>query len=132
MRANLKKLRKRRIFADEFKQSLVKEFDTGQFSVNELGRLHGIANSAIYRWIYKFSTFNQKGYRIIEMKDSSKKKLKDLEQKIKNLEQIVGQKQIMIDYLEKMMEIAKDELDIDIKKNFNTSQSTGSGKTKKK
>ena len=66
------------------------------------------------------------------MKDSSKKKLKDLEQKIKNLEQIVGQKQIMIDYLEKMMEIAKDELDIDIKKNFNTSQSAGSGKTKKK
>ena len=132
MRANVKKLRKRRVFTDEFKQSLVKEFDTGQFSVIELCRLHGIANSAIYRWIYKFSTFNQKGYRIIEMKDSSKKKLKDLEQKIKNLEQIVGQKQIMIDYLEKMMEIAKDELDIDIKKNFNTSQSTGSGKTKKK
>jgi transposase-like protein len=74
MRANLKKLRKRRVFADEFKQSLVKEFDTGQFSVNELGRLHGIANSAIYRWIYKFSTFNQKGYRIIEMKESSNKK----------------------------------------------------------
>lgn len=132
MKANLKKLRKRRVFSDEFKQSLVKEFDTGQFSVHELGRLHGIANSAIYRWIYKFSTFNQKGYRIIEMKESSNKKLKDLEQKIKNLEQIVGQKQIMIDYLEKMMEIAKDELDIDIKKNFNTSQSTGSGKTKKK
>ena len=132
MKANLKKLRKRRIFADEFKQSLVKEFDTGQFSVNELCRLHGIANSAIYRWIYKFSTFNQKGYRIIEMKESSNKKLKDLEQKVKNLEQIVGKKQIMIDYLEKMMEIAKDELDIDIKKNFNTSQSAGSGKTKKK
>ena len=66
------------------------------------------------------------------MKESSNKKLKDLEQKVKNLEQIVGKKQIMIDYLEKMMEIAKDELDIDIKKNFNTSQSAGSGKTKKK
>ena len=132
MKANLKKLRKRRVFADEFKQSLVKEFDTGQFSVNELGRLHGIADTVIYRWIYKFSTFNQKGYRIIEMKESSNKKLKDLEQKVKNLEQIVGKKQIMIDYLEKMMEIAKDELDIDIKKNFNTSQSAGSGKTKKK
>ena len=34
MRANVKKLRKRRVFTDEFKQSLVKEFDTGQFSVN--------------------------------------------------------------------------------------------------
>ena len=131
MKVNLKKLRKRRVFTDEFKQSLVKEFDTGQFSVNELSRLHGIANSAIYRWIYNFSTFNQKGYRIIEMKESSNKKVKNLEQKIKDLEQIVGKKQIMIDYLEKMMEIAKDELDIDIKKNFNTSQSAGSGKTKK-
>ena len=132
MKVNLKKLRKRRVFTDEFKQSLVKEFDTGQFSVNELSRLHGIAKSAIYRWIYKFSTFNQKGYRIIEMKESSNKKVKNLEQKVKDLEQIVGKKQIMIDYLEKMMEIAKDELDIDIKKNFNTSQSAGSGKTKKK
>ncbi len=130
MKANLKKLRKRRVFTDEFKQSLVKEFDTGQFSV-KLSRLHGIAKSAIYRWIYKFSTFNQKGYRIIEMKESSNKKVKNLEQKVKDLEQIVGKKQIMIDYLEKMMEIAKDELDIDIKKNFNTSQSAGSGKTKK-
>lgn len=132
MKANLKKLRKRREFSDDFKQTLVKEFDTGQFSVDELGRLHGISNSVIYNWIYKFSNFNQKGYRIIEMKDSSNKKVKDLEQKVKDLEQIVGKKQIMIDYLEKMMEIAKDELDIDIKKNFNTSQSTGSGKTKKK
>ena len=51
MKANLKKLRKRRIFADDFKQSLVKEFNTGQFSVNELSRLHGIANSAIYLFV---------------------------------------------------------------------------------
>jgi len=52
MKANLKKLRKRRIFADEFKQSLVKEFDTGQFGVNELSRLHGIANSAIDLFVF--------------------------------------------------------------------------------
>jgi len=37
----------------------------------------------------------------------------------------------MIDYYEKMIEIAKDELDIDLKKNFDTPQSSGSGKTKK-
>jgi hypothetical protein len=37
----------------------------------------------------------------------------------------------MIDYLEKMIEIAKDELNIDIKKNSDTPQSTGSSKTKK-
>ena len=40
------------------------------------------------------------------MKDSSDKKVKQLEQKIKELERMVGQKQIKIDYLVKMIEIA--------------------------
>ena len=66
------------------------------------------------------------------MNDSSSQKMKELEARVKELESVVGRKQIMIDYLEKMMEIAKEELDIDIKKNFGTPQSTGSGKTKKK
>jgi predicted component of type VI protein secretion system len=58
-------------------------------------------------------------------------KLKELEQKVKELERMVGQKQIKIDYLEKMIDIAKDELNIDIKKKFNTPQSTGSEPIKK-
>jgi hypothetical protein len=66
------------------------------------------------------------------MKESSIDKLKQLELKVKELEQIVGQKQIKIDYLEKMIDIAKDDLNIDIKKNYNTPQSTGSETIKKK
>lgn len=132
MKANLRKLHKHRRYSTEFKKQLVSDFESGQYSVPQLERLHGIGNRTIYNWIYKFSIFNEKGYRIVEMKDSSSKKVKDLEQKIKDLEQAVGQKQIMIDYLEKMMEIAKEEFNIDIKKNYNTSQSAGSGKTSKK
>ena len=94
--------------------------------------MHGISNVSIYSWIYKFSTFNEKGFRVVEMKGSSSRKMKELEARVKELEGAVGRKQIEIDYLEKMMDIAKDELKIDIKKNFDTSQSTGSGKTKKK
>ncbi|MGO2403567.1 transposase [Mesonia sp.] len=94
--------------------------------------MHGISNVSIYSWIYKFSTFNEKGFRVVEMKGSSSRKMKELEARVKELEGAVGRKQIEIDYLEKMMDIAKDELNIDIKKNFDTSQSTGSGKTKKK
>jgi transposase len=131
MKADLKIIRKHRRYSEEFKKSVVNDFESGKFSVLQLERLHKISNPLIYKWIYSYSKYNKEGYRVVEMKDSSKKKVKDLEQKIKDLEQIVGQKQIMIDYLEKMMEIAKDELDIDIKKNFNTSQSAGSGKTKK-
>lgn len=58
--------------------------------------------------------------------------MKELEVSVKELEEVVGRKQIMSDYLEKMMEIAKDELDIDIITNFGSPQSTGLGKTKKK
>jgi hypothetical protein len=66
------------------------------------------------------------------MKDSTNKRVKDLEQKVKDLERIVGTKQIQIDYLEKMMDLAKERLDIDIKKNFGTPPSNGSENTGKK
>lgn len=129
MKGSVKMLRKRRLFSEDFKQSLVKEFESGKYSVNQLGRLHGIKDAVIYRWIYKFSTFNEKGVRVVEIKASSMQKLKELEQKVKELERIIGQKQIKIDYLEKMIEIAKEELFIDIKKNSGTPQSNGSGIT---
>ncbi|MDN6316441.1 MAG: transposase [Lactococcus lactis] len=131
MKANLKTLRKQRIYSKEFKRQVVQDFESGQFSVLQLEKLHGISNVSIYNWIYKFSTFNEKGSRIVEMKESSTQKLKELQIRVKELEAIVGRKQISIDYLEKMIDIAKDEYDIDIKKNFDTPQSTGSEDIKK-
>jgi len=62
---------------------------------------------------------------------SSSKKIKELQEKIEQLEQKVGQKQIKLDYLETMMEVAKEELNIDIKKNFGTPPSGNSEKGKK-
>lgn len=131
MKANLKQLRKNRTYSEEFKREIVSLFEKGKFSVIQLEKLYDVHNVTIYNWIYKFSTFNEKGIRVVEMKESSITKLSELEKKVKELEQIVGQKQIKTDYLEKMIDIAKDELNVDIKKNFNTSQSTGSAQTKK-
>lgn len=132
MKVNLKVLRKQLRYTDEFKRELVSAYEAGTYSVLQLEKLYGVNNVTIYKWIHKLSTFNEKGFRVIEMKESSIDKLKQLEQKIKELEQIVGQKQIKIDYLEKMIDIAKDDLHIDIKKNYNTPQSTGSGIIEKK
>lgn len=132
MKANLKNVRKVRHYSEDFKREIVSVFESGKLSVLQLEKLYGISNSLIYNWIYKFSTFNEKGFRVVEMKESNIDKLKQLEQKVKELEQIVGQKQIKIDYLEKMIDIAKEDLNIDIKKNYNTPQSTGSEGIKKK
>lgn len=124
-------LRSKRIFSEDFKKSIVKEYEQGHFTVMELSRLHSLSYSKIYQWIYRYSTYNKKKVMVVEMKESSQQKVKQLEQRIKDLERIVGQKQITIDYLEKMIELAKEEFDIDIKKNSNTPPSTGS-KTKDK
>ncbi len=130
MRTNLKKLRKQLRYSEDLKKEIVSLFEKGTYSVLQLERLYGMNNVTIYKWIYKYSTFNDKGIRVVEMKKSSSLKLKELTNKVKELEQIVGQKQIKIDFLEKMIEIAEDEFSIPIKKKCNTSQSTGLGKTK--
>lgn len=132
MKPNIRIIRKQRVYSEEFKKSIVQDFESGKYSVLQLERLHGVNNSLIYQWIYKYSTFNDKGYRVVEKKASSSNKVKDLEKRIKELEAALGRKQIMVDYLETMIEVAKEELDIDIKKNFVTPRSKGSTGAKKK
>lgn len=132
MKTNIRTVRKQRRYSEEYKKSLVQDFESGRLSVPQLERLHGVPNSTIYDWIYKYSNFNEKGYRVVEDKKSSQSKIKELEKKIKELESAVGRKQIKIDYLETMMEVAKEELNIDIKKNFSTPHSKGSDKAVKK
>jgi transposase-like protein len=132
MKANLKSINKTRRFSDDFKKSIVSEFEKGNFSVLQLSRLYSVHFQSIYRWIYKFSTFNEKGYRIVEMEESASKKLKDQEARIRELERAVGQKQLKIDYLEKLIEIAGKDLGLDLKKNSDTQHLSGTRKTGKK
>jgi transposase len=131
MQAKSRFIQKRRKYSEEFKRELVCLFESGKFSVSQLDRLYGVSFALIYKWIYKYSNFNEKGYRIIEMKQSSTSRIKELEQKIKDLERLVGQKQIKIDFLEEMIDVAQEELNIDIKKKSSTPQLDGSGKKEK-
>jgi len=132
MKANFKKLRKHRRYSDAFKKQIVSDFESGNYSVLQLKNLHGIGPQTVYSWIYKFSTFNEKGYRVIEMEDSTINKVKNLETKIKELEAALGRKQIMVEYLETMIDVAKEDLNIDIKKNYATPQSRNSNLKSKK
>ena len=125
------RIRRRRVFSEDFKLKIVREYESGKYSVSELGIIYDIASQNIYEWIYKYSNYNKKSIQVVEMKDSQADKLKRMEARIKELERAVGQKQMNIDYLEKMIELAKEHYDIDIKKNSNTLHSGGSKTTKK-
>lgn len=121
-----------RVFTEEFKKARVKEYEKGEFTVREMSRLFDIQTMVIYRWIRKYSIYYQKKTVVVEMKDSSRKKLKDYEKRIADLERALGQKQMKIDFLEKMIDLAEGEYNIEIKKNSDTPLSDGSGKTNKK
>jgi len=132
MKTNLRKIQKRRVFSKEIKLKAVKDYEAGEMTALELCKFYEVSERSIYDWLYKYSKFQKESIRIVEMTKSSTHKIKDLESKVKELERVVGVKQMNIDFLEKMIEIAKDEYDIDIKKNSSTSQSTGFETTKKK
>jgi len=130
MLKNGKKVRRYRRFSEDLKIKIVSFYEKGEYSVPELEKIYDISNALIYRWIYKYSALNKKGIQVVEMKDSQQNKIKELENKVKELERAVGQKQINIDYLSKMIDLATEEYDIDIKKNSNTPHSGGSKTTK--
>ena len=116
------KIRIIRKFGVSFKKAIVKEFEKGSFSVGELCKLHDLHSTNVYEWIYKYSSISKQKISIVEMKESSTKKLKDYEEKIKELEQMLGRKQIKIDLLEKIIDSASDHYGEDIKKNSSMNQ----------
>ena len=126
-----KRIRRKRKFSEDFKLKIVKEYESGEFSVVEMTKIYDISYQTIYNWIYKYSKYNKQSIQVVEMKDSQAHKMMQMEARIKELEQAVGQKQMNIDYLEKMIDLAKDHYDIDIKKNSNTLHYGGSKNIKK-
>jgi transposase len=111
-------LRQRRIFSDEFKREKVAEIISGKTTIGKLSKLWDVSDSAIYLWLNKYSPAHQQGTTMVIQKDSEATKVLDLQAKIAELERILGQKQLMIDFNEKLIEIASKELDIDLKKTF--------------
>ena len=105
-----------RCFSEDFKRSKVKELEEKQISIGKLVSLYGISRTTVYKWLYKYSKGYKKGTRLVMELESESKKTEGLLKKVCELEQIVGQKQIEIDYLNKLIELASDKLGIDFKK----------------
>lgn len=112
--------RRRRQFSDNFKKSKVQELELGRLTISELKKQYEVSSTTIYRWIANFGTMKNKPERIIVESDSDTKELLLLKQKIAELERIVGQKQVLIDFYDKLIDIAEDEYKVDIKKKFGT------------
>ena len=123
--------RRRRTFSENFKIKKVREIETGQTKVSEICKQYEVSPPAVYKWLEKYGIMKNKKERLIVESESDTKELLSLKKRIAELERLVGQKQIQLDFQNKLIELAEQKYGIDIKKNYSTGQSNISGKTEK-
>lgn len=123
--------RSRRRFSDNFKIQKVREIETGQTKVSEICSQYQVAAKNVYLWIDKFGSMKNKKERLVVETDSDTRQLIEFKKRVSELERIIGQKQILIDFQDKMIELAEETYGVDIKKKFFSTPSSTSGKTEK-
>lgn len=130
-----KKPRTLRHFSDDFKRSKVRELEKRITSIADICRTYEVNRTSVYKWIYKYSTMAKKQLKVVVEAKSDTQKIKALEERIKELERIVGQKQLLLEFKDKMIEIAEETYGVDIKKKLSSRLSPGTtstgGSTKK-
>ena len=112
----MEKSKQRRVFSVELKLDLVKKIEQGNLGVSDITNVYGVSRTAVYKWLRKYSDIYRNETRVIVEQKSISKKNKELQDQIKKLEQALGQKQLQIDYLEKVVEFASERSGEDIEK----------------
>lgn len=126
-----RKERQNRFFNETFKRSKVSEIERNILSIAELCREHHITRSAVYKWIYKYSLMRKREHKQVIEPESETRKVLLLKQEVRELQRVIGEKQLKMDFLEKVIELAEKEYGLDIKKKFTTKPSFGTGQTGK-
>jgi transposase len=118
-----------RNFSEEFKQQKVREVERKQTKVSEICKQYEVSATSVNRWLKKYSRNYMKGIKTIVETESDTKKLIGLKAKIADLERIVGQKQLLIDFQNKVIELAEQTYGVDIKKKLQSKPFSGTGTT---
>ena len=126
------KFNERRYFSEAFKRQKVDEILSKKMTIKELSSLYEININVIYKWLHQYSKIKISGVKIHYEMETEEQKTLFYKDKVAELERIVGVKQIEIDFLNKLIEVASSELNLDIKKNFTTFRSNGSENTRQK
>ena len=125
------KTRINRNFSEDFKKKKVRELERNISSIPDICKTYSVSRTSVYRWIYKYSAMAKKQEKQVVEAKSDTQKIKALEGRIKELERIVGQKQLLLEFKEKMIEIAEATYGVDIKKKVGSRLLSGTLSTEK-
>ncbi len=102
-----------------FKQKVISEIESGKLTSGGARKLYGIGGGqTIQKWMKKFGKLHLLNKIVrVELKDEVSR-LKQLEKEKKDLESALAQAHLKLIVLETVIEVAEDELGIDLKKNI--------------
>jgi transposase-like protein len=133
MKAKLQRktsLRPLRIFSIEVKKQIVQDIEEGKCTVKQASEEINACQQSIYTWIGQYSRYLRNNKRIVVEDKSEAYRSKELEKRIQELEAALGRKQMEIDLLSKVIELADKEYHTDLKKSLLKKASNGSGSAK--
>ena len=105
-----------RYFSEDLKRKIVSELERKLVTKAEICREYQVSRTAVDKWVYKYSRMKKKKERLVYESDSDTRKIAALKKEIAELKQMVGDKQIKIEFLEKMIELTEEDLGIKFKK----------------
>jgi transposase-like protein len=112
--------RRMRTFSEELKQKLVREIEQKKTTIAQISRQYEVRENTVSMWLKKYGMDKNQKVRTIVECESDTVKMLNYQKKIAELEQLVGQKQVVIEFQNKMIELAEQEYKIDIKKRLET------------
>lgn len=127
-----KRLKYSRYFSEDFKKKRVNELEKNLVSVLDICRTYKVSRTSVYKWVYKYSAMAKQQVRQVVEAKSDTRKIQLLEERIKELERIVGQKQLLIDFQDKVIDMAEQTYKVDIKKKLSSRPLSGTGPTEKR
>ena len=120
-------LRQTRIFSEQVKRDLVKDIESGKCSVLQASKELNVHVSSVYKWIGKYSRYLQNNKRLVVEDKSEAYQTEHLRRKILELEAALGRKQMELDLINKVVDLASEEYKTDLKKSFLKTALSGSG-----
>jgi transposase-like protein len=114
-----------KICSEELKRRIVSEIESGEIGQCEASRLYGLNRNSIQKWLKQYGKLSY-SRQIVEVV------MKDEREKIEQLQQALADAHLKLKLYDKMFELAGDEYQTDIKKNFSTAASELLRKPEKK
>ncbi len=90
-------IKQRRSFSEAFKREKVKTL-LKSISIRQLSSLYEVSRTAVYNWLYTYSPHHEQKTNLVVQMESEAYKSQMLQQRVAELERVIGQKQLELDF----------------------------------